>query len=112
MLKMGFEKMNRTAYILGAGFSHYAGLPLQSDFTKELLAARDYGSGPSRAMVGYLDRFVHDVFHHAKEADAAYWPQLEDVFTCIDLAANSGHHLGPSYSPAELRTVRRVLIAR
>ncbi|HWR17722.1 MAG TPA: hypothetical protein VN577_23030 [Terriglobales bacterium] len=104
--------MSRTAYILGAGFSHYAGLPLQSDFTKELLAARDYGSGPSRAMVGFLDRFIHDVFDHSKQADAKYWPELEDVFTCIDLAANTGHHLGSLYSPARLRTVRRVLIAR
>lgn len=104
--------MNRTAYILGAGFSHYAGLPLQAEFTKELLAARDFGSGPSRAMVDYLDRFVHRVFDHSKSASAKYWPELEDIFTCIDLAANTGHHLGALYSPAELRTVRRVLIAR
>jgi hypothetical protein len=104
--------MARTTYILGAGFSHYGGLPLQSDFTKELLAARDYGSGPSRALVAYLDRFVQDVFDHAKGADAKYWPNLEDMFTCIDLAANSGHHLGPKYSPAKLRTVRRALIVR
>jgi hypothetical protein len=104
--------MDRTVYILGAGFSHYAGLPLQAEFTKELLAAREFGSGPSRAMVNYLDRFVHDVFDHAKNADAKYWPDLEDIFTCIDLAANTGHHLGVAYSSAELRTVRRVLIAR
>jgi hypothetical protein len=104
--------MDRTAYILGAGFSHYAGLPLQAEFTKELLAARDFGSGPSRAMVTYLDRFVHRVFDHSKNANAKYWPELEDIFTCIDLAANTGHHLGTLYSSAELRTVRRVLIAR
>lgn len=104
--------MKHTTYILGAGCSHYAGLPLQSNFTKELLAARDFGPGPSRAMVRYLDRFVHRVFDHAKNADAKSWPELEDIFTCIDLAANTGHHLGREYPPAELRTVRRVLIAR
>jgi hypothetical protein len=60
--------MKRTAYILGAGFSHYAGLPLQADFTKELLAARDFGSGPSRALVRYLDEFVNRVFDRSKNA--------------------------------------------
>jgi hypothetical protein len=104
--------MKHTAYILGAGFSHYAGLPLQAEFTKELLAARNFGPGPSRAMVKYLDKFVQRVFDHAKNADAESWPELEDIFTCIDLAANTGHHLGHVYPAAELRTVRRVLIAR
>jgi len=77
-------------------------------FTKELLAAREFGSGPSLAMVNYLDRFIHRVFDHSKNADAKYRPELEDIFTCIDLATNTGHHLGAAYSPAELRTVRRV----
>jgi hypothetical protein len=30
----------------------------------------------------------------------------------VDLSANSGHHLGKEFRPSELRTVRRVLIAR
>jgi hypothetical protein len=37
---------------------------------------------------------------------------LEDIFTFIDLSANTGHHLGPKYDPKELRRTRRVLIAR
>jgi hypothetical protein len=37
---------------------------------------------------------------------------IKDIFTCIDLSANTGHHLGPKYSPADLRSVRRGLIVR
>ncbi len=102
----------KTAYIVGAGFSYYAGLPLQSDFTKELLAARDFDEGPSQAMVNHLDQFVHKVFHLEKDAEPSQWPELEDIFTFIDLSANTGHHLGPKYSPKDLRRIRRVLIAR
>ena len=104
--------MEKTAYIVGAGLSHYAGLPLQAGFTKEILAARGFRPGPSREMVKLLDHFVHDVFHLKKIADPSQWPDLEDIFTFIDLSANTGHHLGPKYDPKELRRIRRVLIAR
>jgi len=104
--------MEKTAHIVGAGLSHYAGLPLQSDFTKEILAARDFRPGPSREMVKLLDDFVHDVFHLREAADPSQWPDLEDIFTFIDLSANTGHHLGPKYDPKALRRIRRVLIAR
>ena len=40
-------------------------------------------------------------------------PALEDVFTCIDLAANTGHNLGiPMYTPKMLRAIRRMAIFR
>jgi hypothetical protein len=102
----------KTAYIVGAGLSYYAGLPLQSDFTKKLLAARDFDEGPSQAMVAHLDKFVHKVFHLPTDAEPSQWPELEDIFTFIDLSANTGHHLGREYSPRDLRRMRRVLIAR
>jgi len=102
----------KTAYIVGAGLSHYAGLPLQSEFTKQLQAARDFDEGPSRAMVSHLDEFVHEVFRLPKDAEPSQWPELEDIFTFIDLSANTGHHLGRKYSPKDLRRIRRVLIAR
>ena len=105
--------MDRQVLILGAGFSLHAGLPLQSDFTEALLAARTFADGkPSRVLTDYLCKFVHDSFGHDVDAKARFWPTLEDLFTCIDLSANTGHHLGRTYSPAELRTVRRALIAR
>lgn len=35
---------------------------------------------------------------------------LEDHFTIIDLCANTGHNLGPKYTPAHLRAIRRFSI--
>jgi hypothetical protein len=35
-------------------------------------------------------RRTHHVFDHNESAKAKYWPNLEDVFTNIDLAANPG----------------------
>jgi hypothetical protein len=59
---------------------------------------------PSKYIVDFLSKFVEKVFGQD-------WPNLEDIFTSIDLSANTGHHLG-IYSAAKLRTIRRALIAR
>jgi hypothetical protein len=99
-------------YIVGAGFSKYAGLPLQADFTAALLEPRKDKSYVLLPLVDHLGKFVNRVFDHKETANAKFWPELEDVFTNIDLAANTGHHLGSAYSPSKLRTVRRVLLAR
>jgi hypothetical protein len=102
----------KTVFVVGAGLSHYAGLPLTSKFTDALLEARDYKEGPSRTLVEFLSRFIRDAFGHTSTAKAKFWPALEDIFTCVDLSSNSGHHLGPNFAPADLRTVRRALLAR
>jgi hypothetical protein len=101
-----------TVFVVGAGFSHHAGLPLTSKFTEAILEARKFGSGPSRIMVEFLSNFIRDAFNHSARAAAKYWPELEDIFTCVDLSANSGHHLGSSFGPADLRTVRRAMLCR
>ena len=102
--------MIETLFVLGAGFSHNAGLPLQRDFTDAILKGRDLQKpGPSRTLTRFLGAFVADIFGHAD--NSKIWPELEDLFTCVDLAANTGHHLG-QFSPADLRTVRRALISR
>lgn len=102
----------KTVFIVGAGFSHHAGLPLTNQFTEAMLEARGFGTGPSRLMVDFLSKFIHDAFDHSTGASAKRWPDLEDVFTCVDLAANSGHYLGSTFSPADLRTVRRAMLGR
>ncbi len=101
-----------TIFVVGAGFSHYANLPLTNKFTEALLEAREFGPGPSRILVEFLSAFIHGTFGHSQTAKAKYWPDLEDVFTCVDLSANSGHHLGSGFSPADLRTVRRAMLSR
>lgn len=104
--------MINTVVIAGAGFSHYAGLPLTSKFTESVLRAREFGPGPSRILVQYLSGFIDKVFGHSSKEAARSWPELEDVFTCVDLSANSGHHLGSGFAPADLRTVRRAMLSR
>lgn len=100
-------------FVVGAGFSANAGLPLTSKFTEALLNIKGFSpKGPSASIVKYLRKFVSDTFAHNETAEATSWPELEDIFTCIDLSANTGHHLGNRYSPSELRTVRRALIVR
>jgi RNase P subunit RPR2 len=101
-----------SAFILGAGFSWHAGMPLQDGFTEALLTGRGEGTGASGKVVQFLRDFVRDAFHHSQDAHAKHWPELEDLFTCLDLSANSGHHLGINYPPAKLRVVRRALIYR
>jgi hypothetical protein len=105
--------MSRThVYIVGAGFSKHAGLPLQKDFTEALLEPRADESHPMWPLVQHLGKFVHNAFDHGEDAKAKFWPTLEDVFTNIDLAANTGHHLGHTNAPSDLRMTRRVLLAR
>jgi len=98
-------------FILGAGFSKNAGLPLQNEFTERLLHAGD-DKDSTRVVVPFLRQFIAKAFGHLESAKAVYWPELEDIFTCIDLAANSGHNLGFAFQPSELRKVRRALITR
>src|ERR1700741_1797903 len=100
-------------FIVGAGFSFHSCLSLTRPFTEELLKGSDYSStAPSRKIVEYLRKFVHATFNHLISAPARFWPPLEDIFTTVDLAANTGHHLGRYYSPAQLRVIRRALICR
>jgi hypothetical protein len=98
-------------FILGAGFSKNAGLPVQSEFTERLIHSGTR-EDPTRLVVPYLRGFIAEAFDHLEKAKSKYWPDLEDIFTCIDLSANTGHYLGLKFSPSELRKVRRALISR
>ncbi len=101
-----------TAYILGAGFSANAGLPLQSDFTELFLKANQFKRGKSRHLMPHLGTFVRDTFGFKGGQDLLLYPELEDVFTTLDLSANTGHNLGRKYSPRDLRSLRRMLLSR
>lgn len=99
---------NSTTFVLGAGFSKCAGLPLQSDFPALLLSPKFNGE-LDLAITDALTGFVRDVFGWKQGANL---PSLEDVFTFIDLSAGSGHHLGIKYTPKMLRAIRRMAIYR
>jgi len=99
---------NPVCLVLGAGFSKCAGVPCQSEFSSRLLSPH-FGSEIDQAITRTLSGFLKDVFGW-KDGDP--WPTLEDIFTCIDLSANTGHHLGIKYTPKLLRAIRRMAIYR
>jgi NAD-dependent SIR2 family protein deacetylase len=102
-----------TLLIVGAGFSANAGLPVANSFTQDLLNLNGLKlDGPSARQVDFIQKFVNQVFGEGASSSADEWPELEDVFTLVDLSANTGHHLGTKYSAAELRVVRRAIIVR
>ncbi len=102
----------KTALIVGAGFSSIAGLPLQSEFTKQLLKAGTFKHGKSRYLMPTLGEFALETFGFRPNHDLASYPELEDIFTTLDLSANTGHHLGRKYAPKDLRRLRRILLSR
>lgn len=103
----------RNLLIVGAGFSANANLPVASQFTRNLLNISKLRlDGPSARQIKFIRTFVNRVFGEGESRKAEDWPELEDIFTLIDLSANTGHHLGTSYSAADLRVVRRAIIVR
>jgi hypothetical protein len=101
----------KIALILGAGFSREAGLPSTAMLSDQFLETP-------------IDTPHTEIEHEITERLVAFWrqvfsyrnsatkPALEDHFTAIDLAANTGHHLGVDYSPRKLRAIRRFSIHR
>lgn len=106
----------KLALILGSGFSAAAGLPTTNDLNKYFI--------DPRSMQGYQDglsyndeNLITDVLKHFWRVvfgweEGKLVPTLEEHFTQIDLAANSGHHLGVNYPPKLLRAIRRISIHR
>ena len=56
-----------------------------------------------------LTEFWAYVFRYEGQGER---PSLEDHFTIIDLAANTGRNIGPEYPPRKLRAIRRLSIHR
>jgi hypothetical protein len=97
---------------LGSGFSAGYGLPTTKQLQEGLLAV--LGEAPEvrrreQFISDQLQRFWEVAFGWAPGRPA---PFLEDHFTQIDLAANSGHQLGTTYPPKLLRALRRFTIHR
>lgn len=95
--------------ILGAGFSRCAGLPTQKEFPDYLISDMLSSTPLHEAITRSIRQFLGEVFCWR---EGTLMPSLEDYFTCIDLSANSGHHLGIQYTPKRLRAIRRMTIHR
>jgi NAD-dependent SIR2 family protein deacetylase len=105
--------VNNTVVIVGAGFSAAAGIPLtsalldafpQSDPTPTTAAALQ------TEISRQLTKFWKMAFGWRDSSGCT--PTFEDHFTLVDLAANTGHHIGWFYSPARLRAIRRLSLHR
>lgn len=105
---MQTNNKRNTTFILGAGFSKCADLPVQSEFSS-LLTSNEFDNAIDKVITGAITQFLEDVFGWTKTNEI---PSLEDIFTFIDLSAGSGHHLGIKYTPKLLRALRRMLIYR
>jgi hypothetical protein len=103
-----FHKAEHVAFILGAGFSKCAGLPVQAAFSS-LLTSDEFNNEIDIAITKAIKDFLKYVFGWNDKSEI---PTLEDIFTFIDLSAGSGHHLGIKYKPNMLRALRRMLIYR
>ena len=97
------------AVILGAGFSKCAGLPIQSEFPEYLLSPELSQTSSQKTITKVIKQFLMDIFGWRS---SFHFPTLEDYFTCLDLSANTGHHLGFCYEPKKLRAIRRMTIYR
>lgn len=102
----------KVALIVGAGFSCEAELPSTRKLSLQFLKSPKNGVVPlqiEQQISNHLATFWRGAFGCGVEKSK---PSLEDHFTAIDLAANTGHNLGPSYSPRKLRALRRFSIHR
>jgi hypothetical protein len=101
----------RMVLFLGSGFSVDLGLPVTSKLQDRILEVSPPPEEAQReAFISQrISSFWHDVFGWTGSKTR---PALEDHFTQIDLAANSGHYLGMVYGPKKLRALRRMTIHR
>lgn len=97
--------------ILGAGFSCEAKLPstktLVNNFLESPESELDFRI--EEEISRQLKNFWKYVFNFDGLPD---FPSLEDHFTVLDLAANSGLNIGSEYTPRKLRAIRRLSIQR
>jgi hypothetical protein len=97
--------------VVGSGFSAEAGLPITKELANHFLKTPSDGvlsPALEERITTILTEFWRDIFGYASAGP----PSLEDHFTVLDLAANSGHHLGAAYPPKKLRAIRRMSIHR
>jgi len=104
---------SRTKIVLfiGAGFSAQSGFPNTRELNEKLLATPAGSAEPSveASISEAIAQFWESVFAWKPGMKE---PSLEDHFAQIDMAANSGHNLGPDYDSRKLRAIRRMTIHR
>lgn len=98
----------KVAFILGAGFSKCADVPVQAGLTP-LLVSEEFNTPLDKVVTNLICDFLKFVFGWQPGNKI---PAMEDVFTSIDISVTNGSHLGHYYPPDKLRALRRMLIYR
>jgi hypothetical protein len=101
-------RKEKVVFILGAGFSKCADLPVQAEFSS-MLTSDLFNNKIDILITKAISDFLNYVFSWKMDREI---PSLEDIFTFIDLSASNGHNLGIKYKPNRLRALRRMLIYR
>ncbi len=104
--------MPKVTLILGAGFSCEAGLPSTKKIVENFLESPRNGELDRQIeeeISRQLKKFWEYTFHYDGHGELA---SLEDHFTVLDLAANTGRNIGPEYTPRKPRAIRRLSIHR
>ena len=106
---MGEERLKpETVYVLGAGFSYEAGVPLQSQILERIkdldpLSAPSLLSEMFAECQGRSIAFVNRIFEQVAN------PRLEDIFTLIDQAVQHRNYC-VGYDWQEIEAIRRALL--
>jgi SIR2-like domain len=101
----------RIVLFLGSGFSAAFGLPTTT-LLGSMLLDQPNGLHHVPEIEKFITKHIADYWKKVFGWTGRQGPALEDQFTQIDLAANSGHHLGSNYGPKQLRAIRRITIHR
>lgn len=106
---------DKTVYVLGAGFSAGAGLPIQSNVLGNILSRLGYSfsgilaSESEKVFQDSLDRKINEIQNFIERCFPHPDQSLEDIFTLLDQTIESnGHFRG--LSGTELQTIRRTWI--
>lgn len=103
----------KVVLFLGSGFSANLGLPVTSTLQNRLLDVPANRSNEEQLVEAFIIDTISDFWKEVFGwAETPQLPAIEDHFTQIDLAANSGHYLGKMYGPKKLRALRRMTIHR
>lgn len=73
-------------YILGAGFSAYAGMPLISNFLEKLRDLREFSDYPSKSAIAAIDKILKEraLLSSVREKVKIDLDNIEELFSLID----------------------------
>lgn len=112
---MSIQENDKTVYVLGAGFSAGAGLPMQSQVLGSILSRLGYSfsgilaSEHEKAFQKSLDKKIDKIEKFIRLSFPHLNQQLEDIFTLLDQTIESNSHF-KGLDSADLQDLRKTWI--